>query len=200
MKLKKIEKICKTAGNVVLCDEQAVVDESGDDVTVAPIRQWMGDGGTLYPLDGVPYLNEEAVYAIFDVNAKQAEKLRVSYHEQLPADLCFTDFCAGEELLEPVKLTMSLGGVALHLLRDSAGALLVIKDEYRAPFDNWKDCECYKRVTERGTAYVAVKSGCVLRGVIMPYNCIDADFVEALGAVYNAAGIAKAANKEGKQS
>lgn len=200
MKLKKIEKLCKSAGNVILCDEEAVVDESEDDVTVAPIRQWMGDGGALYPLDGVPYLNEEAVYAIFDVNAKQAEKLRVSYYEQLPADLCFTDFCAGEELLEPVKLTMSLGGVALHLLRDSAGALLVIKDEYRAPFDNWKDCECYKRVTERGTAYVAVKSGCVLRGVIMQYNCIDADFVEALGAVYNAAGVAAAAKKEGKRS
>ncbi len=199
MKLKKIEKLCKSAGNVALCDEQAVVDESEDDVTVAPIRQWMGDGGALYPLDGVPYLNEEAVYAIFDVNAKQAEKLRVSYNEQLPADLCFDDVCPGEELLEPVKLAMSLGGVALFLLRDREGALLVIKDEYRAPFENWKDCECFKRVTETGMAYVAVKSGCILRGVIMQYNCINADFVEALGAVYNAAGVAAAAKRERKE-
>lgn len=200
MKLKKIEKICKSAGVIHLYDELKVVDKQEDDVTMSPVRQWMGDGGAVYPLEGMPWLDPDCVYAIFDIDAKKADKLRIAHYEELPPGLCFDDVTTGEELLEPVKLTMSLGGVALYLLRDSTGALLVIKDEYRAPIDNWKDCECYKRVSESGTPYVAVKSGCILRGVIMPYNCIDADFVEALGAVYNAAGVAAAANKEGKQS
>ena len=195
MKLKKIEKICKSAGTVHLYDHRikAEIKEDGyDEVTV----QWMGDGGAVYPREGMPGLDPDNVYAIFDVNAKQADKLRAAYYEELPPGLCFDDVSLGEELLEPVKLTMSLGGVALHLLRDREGGLLVIKDEYRAPFDNWKDCECYKRISESGTPYVAVKSGCILRGVIMPYNCIDADFVEALGVVYNAAGVAAAAKEE----
>lgn len=46
MKLKKIEKLCKSAGNVILCDEEAVVDESEDDVKVVKhiYREYEGNG------------------------------------------------------------------------------------------------------------------------------------------------------------
>ena len=64
-----------------------------------------------------------------------------------------------------------------------------IKSAYRKPFEAWKECECFKRMDSEGRPYVAVMSGCILRGLIYPYK-IGENLVETLGAVYNAAGVA----------
>ena len=95
----------------------------------------------------------------------------------------------GDSPLEPLNFRMALGSDELCLFRDKDGALMVIKEVYRKPFDAWKECECYKRTDSGGKPYVAVIHGCVLRGVIYPYKIGDT-LVETLGAVYNAAGVA----------
>lgn len=196
MKLKAVEKLCKKRGMVCLFDEQNVVEVTEDDVTTWPSRQWMGDGAAVYPLDGVPYLDEGGVYAIFDVNDKQRDKLRVSHQEALPEGICFDDVCRGEVALEIVNLKMALGGTDLILLKDAEGHLLTIDAEYKRPFENWKDCELFRRVSGGGVPYVAVKSGCILRGLIWPYKAVDERFVEVLGEIYNAAAVSLAASRE----
>ena len=145
MKLKAVEKLCKKRGVVCLFDEPAVVEYVEDEEIKLPPRQWMGDGAAVYPLDGVPYLDEGGVYAIFDVNDKQKDKLRVSHQETLPEGICFDDVCRGEVALEIVNLKMALGGTDLILLKDAEGHLLTIDAEYKRPFENWKDCELFRR-------------------------------------------------------
>lgn len=191
MKLKAVEKLCKKRGVVYLFDEVADEEEGAQ-----LARQWMGDGAAVYPLDGVPYLDEGGVYAIFDVNDKQKDKLRVSHQEALPEGVCFDDVCPGEVALEIVNLKLSLGGVELILLKDAEGHLTTVDAEYKKPFDNWKDCELYRRVSRQGTAYVAVKGGCLLRGLIWPYMAVDEGFVEVLGEIYNAAAVSLEAKRE----
>lgn len=192
MKLKAVEKLCKKRGVVCLFDE---VIEAVDDENTPP-RQWMGDGAAVYPLDGVPYLDEGGVYAIFDVNDKQKDKLRVSHYEYMPEGMCLDDVCRGEVALEIVNLKMALGGTDLILLKDAEGHLMTIDAEYKRPFENWKDCELFRRVSGGGVPYVAVKSGCILRGLIWPYKAVDEQFVEVLGEVYNAAAVSLAASRE----
>lgn len=51
MKLKKVLSICKANGLYYLYDR---IDRSGE------ITQWLGDGYALYPLDGLPILDEES--------------------------------------------------------------------------------------------------------------------------------------------
>lgn len=187
MKLKAIERICKAAGFVCLIDEPPLMEDDG---AVPPVqRQWISDGVACYPLDGLPYLDEESICAIFDVDAKKRDKLVVTHKPTLPGGMDFTDMHKGDDPLEELKFQMSLGGDELHLFRDSAGALLVIKSVYRKPFDSWKEVECYKRIDGEGRPYVAVMNGCILRGLIYPYK-IGEQLVETLGAVYNAAGVA----------
>lgn len=60
MKLKKVLSICKTNGLYYLYDR---IDRSGE------ITQWLGDGYTIYPLDGLPILDEESFCAVFDIRA-----------------------------------------------------------------------------------------------------------------------------------
>lgn len=57
MKLKKVLSICKTNGLYYLYDR---IDRSGE------ITQWLGDACALYPLDGLPILDEESFCAVFD--------------------------------------------------------------------------------------------------------------------------------------
>jgi hypothetical protein len=192
MKLKQIDKLCKSAGRILLFDEQP--PEEVDGVRLEP-RQWMSDGEAVYPLDGVPYLDQDAVHAIFDIDAKKADKLHVQHNQELPKWLDFGDFHESDTRLEPVQFKMSIGSDELTLFRDTDGGLIVIKADYRKPLDNWKECECFKRMSAEGNAFVAVMSGCVLRALISTYR-IGADLVETLGAVYNAAGVAAATGKE----
>lgn len=189
MKLKMIEKICKNAGGVYIMDHVVKMDPEEIEEDDSLPRQWMGDGASMYALDGLPYLDEEAVYAIFDVDAKKREKLHVRHYASLPEGVDFGDLHAGDSTLEPLNFKMSIGSDELYLLRDKEGALMVIKSVYNKPFDALKECEYFKRVDKSGHPYVAVIHGCILRGVIYPYM-IDKTMVETLGEVYNAAGVA----------
>ena len=202
MKLKAVEKLCKASGCVRLFDEAAkepvmsseellemLTEEMDEDRVPTPPRQWISDGVGAYPLDGLPYLDEESICAIFDIDAKKRDKLVVSHKGALPEGMDFTDVHKGDDRLEQLDFQMSLGGDELTLFRDGGGGLVVIKSAYRKPFEAWKECECFKRVDSEGRPYVAVMSGCILRGLIYPYK-IGEQLVETLGEVYNAAGVA----------
>ena len=194
MKLKKIEKICKASRSVHIYDDVFTVgDESGLDC------QWIGDESAMYAIDGAPYLDENGVRVLFDIGENNRPKITVVHRDRLPSGICLSDTCEGEEPLEPVDLKMSLGGIPLYLLRDVSGSMIVIRDVYRTPFDDWGACTCYKRIGESGEPYVAVKTGFVLRGVILPYNCITDSFVDALHAAHKAAGASVAKQRQEEQ-
>lgn len=190
MKLKAIERICKKEGHIQLFDDIAEMDvEKPEGYEQGLPRQWLSDGRACYPLDGLPYLDEEAVCTMFDIDEKKKQKMNIGHRTTLLEGLDFTDLHPGDSPLEPIEFQMSVGGDDLYLLKEADGGLLVIKREYIKPFDTWKECECYRRVSPRGMRYVAVIQGCVLRGLICPYQ-VGETVVETLGAVYNAAGIA----------
>ena len=65
MKLKKVLSICKANGLYYLYDR---IDRSGE------ITQWLGDGYALYPLDGLPILDEESFCACSTLPGSNAKK------------------------------------------------------------------------------------------------------------------------------
>ena len=85
MKLKKVLSICKANGLYYLYDR---IDRSGE------ITQWLGDARALYPLDGLPILDEESFCAVFDITGKQREKI-LFRHERLPENLNGAAVAAG---------------------------------------------------------------------------------------------------------
>lgn len=188
MKIKKIEKLCKDAGAIFLYDEPGAIDEETGELE-EPTRQWMGDGRAAYPLDGMPYLAEREVCAIFDIDEKKRDKIVINHFENMPEFVSFADQLETDEPLEEVRFQMSLGSDELALFRDAGGRLIVILADYKKPIDNWKECQCFKRMSANGNPVVAVMSGCILRGIIATYR-ISEQLVETLGVVYNAAGVA----------
>lgn len=171
MKLKTIAALCKKSQNIVIMEKPA---GGGDRV-----EQWIGDGYALYPVYGLPYLDEEGVFTIFDVPEKQREKY--SFHSgALPEGMRFSDTDRNERIIEDEKISIIAAGRTLKPLQ-TRGGLVFIDAKYLTPLaDMLEVLELYERVKDSGQAYIAAKAGFILVAVIMPYDIVSEEFVKQL--------------------
>lgn len=187
MKIKSIAQICKKNKTVHLCDHS----EDGQDNA----SQWIGDGHALYPISGLPYLDEENVYTIFDVPEKQRDGWYFK-HTPMPEGICFDDTAHGEQMIESGNLSIVYAGRTLKPLRTRRG-LVFIESRYITPLvDVLGVMELYERETPSGRTYIATKAGFLLLAVIMPYDIISADFVKRLEELTRQCAFALRANEQ----
>lgn len=159
MKLKKVAALCKAAGVYQLQDE---LDAAGE-----PVRQWLGDGHAMYPMDELPYMNEEQLRLVLDVPRKawdNATYLDTTMNPRIDA----SDVVADERLAERSRVGITWGGESLDVLRHS-GRVTLIRDKYLIPLEDEPSLELYvRKTTVDKLHYVAVKSGLMLVGIILP--------------------------------
>lgn len=170
MKINKIAGICKKSKTAILFEKS----ESG-----IVHQQFISDGNAIYPISGLPYLQQENIYTIFDVPEKDKEKW---YFKQtpLPSNINMDDTDDTERAIEAEDVSIYRHGNALKALSTSAG-IVFIKCAYIAPIADVMDVlEYYERTTEDGGLYIAVKAGFLLQAVISPCEVITDGFVEAL--------------------
>lgn len=169
MKLKKVLSICKANGLYYLYDR---IDRSGE------ITQWLGDGYAIYPLDGLPILDEESFCAVFDITGKQREKI-LFRHERLPEHLNVEDVAAGDKLVREYETTFINGGLRLKPLKTNNGVTF-IRSLYLSPLEDVIDMvQFYERTTPQGGSYIVAKAGFLTAAVIMPY-AISKKFADEL--------------------
>lgn len=160
MKLKKIAGLCKASGKIMLYDRQ---------IDGGVISQWIGDGYSVYPLDGLPYMEMEHIVSIFDLSTKQQEEM-IFRHEQAPATVSFDDCADDEIMVEPEIITVIYGGAVLQAICTHDG-LCYIQEKYIGPLrGDYKGVEIFRRKSESGMTYFAVKAGLMLVGIIMPHT------------------------------
>lgn len=94
MKIKSIAAICKKNKQVVLFNRYS---DSGT------LSQYIGDGNAVYPISGLPELDEESILTIFDVPEKQREDWLVRYRD-IPEGISFEDTDATEKIIEQGNL------------------------------------------------------------------------------------------------
>lgn len=172
MKLKKVAALCASAKAFHLYDQPQT-----DGLT----RQWLGDGACMYPLDGMPYLQEQELYRVFDVAEKTQVKLFYD-HRDIPAAFCVSDWVDGEKHAENLGITIFDGGKTLVPLR-YFGEVVFIQRQYVAPLEDQMDfLEFYIREMKNGERYVAAKTGMLLAGIILPVK-VGAQLYDKLGSV-----------------
>jgi len=76
MKIKNIAAICKKNKSVVLFERY----NDGGEV----LLQYIGDGGAVYPIIGLPTLDKESVLTIFDIPEKQHAYPRADGYKLFP--------------------------------------------------------------------------------------------------------------------
>lgn len=174
MKFKKIEQILKQRNIIYVIKEKD--------------RQWIGNGEAFYQVNGLPDLTMQTVMTIMDV----PENSRGSwiYEEVEKTDsYSLQDVVNNESLVDRYQI-----GVVHHreyvALRTSIG-LQYIANQYLAPLQDEKNGnELYERVGHNGNMYIAVKSGLLLRAIIMPNNKILENTIELLQNMAEQADIA----------
>ena len=162
MKIKSIAAICKKNKQVVLFNRYS---DSGT------LSQYIGDGNAVYPISGLPELDEESILTIFDVPEKQREDWLVRYRD-IPEGISFEDTDATEKIIEQGNLSIVYSGKTLKPLQTRRG-LVFIESRYLSPVSDVLDVlELYERVTPFGAPYIVAKAGFLLQAVIMPCDVI----------------------------
>ena len=170
MKLKKVGALCNGVNIYRLHDK---TDRNGE------VTQWLGDGSAAYPLHGLPYMNEESLYRMFDVTEKKQDKAYFT-HEAMPEALNVDDACPTDCVAEDMGITVSYGGTVLLPLSYSGG-ILYIQSKYLGPLEDQADfLQLYVRRTESGGRYIVAKTGMLIAGIIYPYNAMQESFVQRL--------------------
>ena len=170
MKLKKVVALCNKAKGFRLFDK---IDSTGE------ITQWLGDGYAIYPLNGLPILDEETLCAVFDISEKQRENIIVRRSE-MPEAVNVDDTDPAERVLSDDDFSIIYGGAELQPLKTQNG-ITFIQRKYLAPLEDVLDMvQLYERVTPDGQSYIAAKAGLLLAAVIFPYKVVNEKFVTRL--------------------
>ncbi len=96
MKLKKVASLCSKTKIFCLYDRE----ESGGEVS-----QWLGDSSAIYPITGLPYMDEENIYSMFDISAKQQEKI-IFRHQRAPEGINLSDTDPTEHRIDEESLSL----------------------------------------------------------------------------------------------
>lgn len=169
MKIKNVAAICKRSKNIVL-----YYDRSGSGK-----QQYISDGFAVYPIFGLPELNEEYILTIFDIPEKERDKWIVR-ETILPDGISLDDTDDGEKEVFQISMSINYGGVPLRPLKTKSG-IVYIDSRYLSPLSDVLDVlRLYERRTEEGALYIAAKAGLLLQAVILPYSDINENFVNRL--------------------
>ena len=167
MKLKKVATLCAKSKYYVLFDK---IDSTGE------ITQWLGDGYSLYPLNGLPILDEETLFAVLDVSEKQREKA-VVHRDNMPGTFNADDTDPAETALNEGDIPLILGGTVLQPLMTRKG-ITFIQRKYLEPLDDMLGMiQLFERVAADGQPYIVAKAGLLIAAIIMPYDAIKESFV-----------------------
>ena len=88
MKIKSIAAICKKSKVIYLYTKREEYS----------VMQYIGDGSTAYPLDGVPELDAQSIMTIFDIPEKQRDDWFIK-EQDLPEGINFGDMDFSEKLM-----------------------------------------------------------------------------------------------------
>lgn len=158
------------------------------------LEQWMGDNFCMFPLRRFPHLDESTLYAMLDLSTKEAEKISY-YHSADPGGLDFADqvnrpegaregplggVAEAELMLERAPFSLLSGGREMQPLFGAEWPLF-IDTTYLGPVADESGVELYLRIAPGGAPYIAIKSGLVLVGIILPQVGLSEGHTEELG-------------------
>lgn len=141
-------------------------------------EQWISNGCALYPLEGLPYIEESNLPALLSVPEKDLKKWRFVHYENAPAGYCFDDDDPGERAVKEPPITFGTAGDVIKPLL-SGSRVTFIKWEYLLPV-NSDGITMFERETAGGNKYIAVKEGLFIKALIMPYDAFRTEHLTAL--------------------
>ncbi len=179
MKFKVIGNICKKKKTAIIFD-RVTVNSAGMEVC----QQYISDGSAIYPVIGLPHINEETLLTMRDIPEKQRDSWTV---RTLPVPDCidFRDTIAVDSQVRETDFVLYQNQSKLRAIETSRG-IVFIDLGYLAPLvDSFDVMQMYERINDAGQLYIVVTAGLWLQAIIFPCKIIDKDFIEKLDYILN---------------
>lgn len=160
--------------------DRVTVNSAGMEVC----QQYITDGSAIYPVIGLPYINEETLLTMWDVPEKQRDSWTV---RTLPVPDCidFRDTIAVDSQVRETDFVLYQNQSKLRAIATSRGVVFIDLG-YLAPLaDSFDVMQMYERISDDGQLYIVVTAGLWLQAIIFPYKLIDKDFIEKLDYILN---------------
>lgn len=162
MKLKALITLAKRSKCVDL------IDHTNEDGEIT--RQYIHTRGAVYPLDGLPLLNENTVLAMLDVPADEQDDWLVIRMVDSSLREALEDNAPDDELEESMGFTLCARGLEV-LPVESENGMMVLGVETLAPIrDTERMNRYYRRELRDGGAVTVVKCG--LKSVATLWPCV----------------------------
>ena len=170
MKIKALAALCKASKRIDMYDRAQLGEK---------VEQWIGDGTGLYPIYGLPFIDEDSVFYLFDVPQDKRGDWTLR-HEAMPEGLNVEDNIDAEQPLELPEDNIKTGGRVYIPFNTSAGVKLIDRANFAPIADVANQITFFERRTPEGGVYIACKVGFVLHAVIMPGLAVDAAFARRM--------------------
>lgn len=128
--------------------------------------QWIGDGTSVFPMHGIPELDDEQIKFLFDIPEEKREKCIVSHMGEIGDMFDVSDSAADNEVIV-MKPAMMINGKLLCPVSTSAG-IAFFNPELLTPIRDCPDAKLYERYDPEARLYFVAKSGMLVEAVIMP--------------------------------
>lgn len=153
-------------------------------------QQYMSDGVAIYPLEGLPFINEQYVCAMYDISDKKAEKMFFRNINGLPAEIDLSDSVKTESVATLMGISVIIAGISHTAILTERG-LMFIEGKYLSPLSDIDSryLQFYLRYNINNKPIIAVKNGMVLVAMIHPI-VISKEFVNSLEELYKQTYIA----------
>lgn len=171
MKIKTVESLLKQTKFITLYDDDRC--------------QWVSNGHACYPLRNMPLLDADSIFTMLDVPEDKKDKYIFRRDKLSATTLDFSDNVLGERVFDRDLINLSMGGKEIEPLRSHSGGIVFLDTNLLKPFADEKSVELYERRTKSGEIYIAVKTGLLLLGVILPVRVINETFIEMLSDLTN---------------
>ncbi len=176
MKLKKILKLCKQAGQYLIYDNRQMADQPCFD-------QWIGTRDALYLPSRMPYLVEDSICTMCDLSEKQRNDWDIEHNEQWPFDFSLANDVSSDTPADLLGLSIMVRGEELLPLKVENG-LVWIWIKYLTPLENEIAHLTLHYREVNGQPYIVVKNGMFVTASIRPVDISkDKSIVDRIGEI-----------------
>lgn len=159
MRVKDISSIIGKAGHLSICEKDG--------------QQWIGDGGALYPVQGMPKLEDAEILRFLDLDPA---KVAIDHITAARIDFSPENFDPESHLLDRRGPSFIDRGILYRSYLTQFGAVIA-KEAYFKPIDKDSDMDCepiyYLRsegIARNRFTYIVAKKGLNVLGYIYPIN------------------------------
>lgn len=170
------------------------------------VRQHVVVGGAVYPLDGFPVVDKDALLTMMDIPKDKHAEYFIQRAEHTERTRKYTiDRAGNEEPAQMLGMTIAANNKVLNILETENGEIVFVDNAYRKVLGDEKTIEWWVRKLDSGVVAVATRGYQLVGCMAVERNWVDDYVVEhlsdiaAVAARMNDAKKAQEKNRDGEQ-